>query len=93
MRTIDADALKKAFKKPIDGIIISDLSLIYKCIDNAPTVYPICEDKACKYRANERPQDDIRWTDKLSVTSSGDIIDFEGRVLGHINLEDVKGEE
>ena len=25
-------------------------------IDNAPTVYPICEDKACKYRANERPQ-------------------------------------
>lgn len=22
----------------------------------APTVYPICEDKACKYRANERPQ-------------------------------------
>lgn len=25
-------------------------------IDNAPTVYPICEDKACKYRANERLQ-------------------------------------
>lgn len=25
-------------------------------IDNAPTVYPICGDKACKYRANEKPQ-------------------------------------
>lgn len=34
----------------------------------------------------ERPQDDIRWTDKVSVKSNGDIIDFEGRVVGHINL-------
>lgn len=25
-----------------------------------------------------------------TVFSSGDIIDFEGRVVGHINLEDVK---
>ena len=25
-------------------------------------------------------ESEIRWTDKLSVTSSGDIIDFEGRV-------------
>lgn len=25
-------------------------------INNAPTVYPICEDKACKYRADERPK-------------------------------------
>ena len=39
----------------------------------------------------KRPQDDIRWTDKLSVKSNGDIIDFEGRVVGHINLEDMKG--
>lgn len=29
---------------------------VIKAIDNAPTIYPICEDKACKYRANERPQ-------------------------------------
>lgn len=36
MRLIDADVLKEAFKKPIDGIILSDLSLIYKCIDSAP---------------------------------------------------------
>lgn len=28
-------------------------------IENAPTVYPICEDKYCKYRANERPQGDL----------------------------------
>jgi len=30
---------------------------------------------------------DIRWTDKLSVTANGDIIDFDGRVVGHMNLE------
>ena len=39
----------------------------------------------------ERPQCDIRWTDKLSVKSNGDIIDFEGRVIGHIDSEDKKG--
>lgn len=72
-------------------------------IDNAPTVEAFTEnDKALAYcegyvrgshEAYVRPQGDIRWTDKVSITSSGDIIDFEGRVLGHINLEDVKGEE
>lgn len=30
---------------------------------------------------------EIRWIDKLSVKSNGDIIDFEGRVVGHIDLE------
>ncbi len=30
---------------------------------------------------------DIRWTDKLSVTCNGDIIDFNGQIVGHINLE------
>lgn len=39
----------------------------------------------------EKTQGEIRWTDKLSVKSNGDIIDFEGRVVGHINLEDMKG--
>lgn len=38
-----------------------------------------------------RPQSDIRWTDKIFIKSSGDIIDFEGRVVGHINLEDMIG--
>ena len=33
----------------------------------------------------------IRWTDKVFVTSNGDIIDFNGRVVGHINLEIMKG--
>lgn len=33
----------------------------------------------------------IRWTDKLSVKSNGDIIDFEGQVVGHINLGVMKG--
>ena len=33
----------------------------------------------------------FRWTDKLSVTSDGDIIDFEGRIVGHMNLEIMKG--
>lgn len=26
----------------------------------------------------------------MSIKSNGDIIDFEGRVVGHINLEDMK---
>ena len=38
---------------------------------------------------HERPQGDIRWTDKIFIKSSGDIVDFEGRVVGHINLEDM----
>ena len=37
------------------------------------------------------PQGDIRWTDKIFVKSNGDIIDFEGRVVGHIDLEVMKG--
>lgn len=40
---------------------------------------------------DKRPQGDIRWTDKVSLKSNGDIIDFEGRVVGHINLEEMKG--
>lgn len=40
---------------------------------------------------SKRQQGEIRWTDKVSVKSNGDIIDFEGRVVGHINLEDMKG--
>ena len=49
-------------------------------------------DMKCEYcNKNIRPQGDIRWTDKLSVKSNGDIIDFEGRVVGHIDLEVMKG--
>ena len=33
----------------------------------------------------------IRWTDKVSITNNGDIIDFNGRIVGHINLEVMKG--
>lgn len=33
---------------------------------------------------------EIRWTDKIFVNSNGDIIDFNGRVVGHINLEILK---
>ena len=33
----------------------------------------------------------IRWTDKLYVKSNGDIINFEGEVVGHIDLEVMKG--
>ena len=39
----------------------------------------------------ERPQGDIRWVDKLSLKNNGDIIDFEGRVVGHIDSEIMKG--
>ena len=34
---------------------------------------------------------EIRWTDKLSVKSNGDIVDCEGKVVGHINLDVMKG--
>ena len=30
----------------------------------------------------------IRWTDKVSLKDNGDIVDFEGRVIGHINFEE-----
>lgn len=33
----------------------------------------------------------IRWTDKVSLKDNGDIIDFEGRVVGHINFEEADG--
>lgn len=36
---------------------------------------------------------EIRWTDKVSVMSNGDIIDFEGQVIGHINLENYEEEK
>lgn len=56
---------REALKKAILGHCRSEIEAInhfwyddtiISLIDNAPTVYPICEDKACKYRANERPQ-------------------------------------
>lgn len=40
----------------------------------------------------DKEHNEIRWTDKLSIKSNGDIIDFKGRVVGHINLEEIKGE-
>ena len=49
-RLIDADALKEAFER------LGYTYRVTSIIDNSPTVYPICEDKACKYRANERTQ-------------------------------------
>ena len=30
----------------------------------------------------------IRWTDKVSLKDNGDIVDFEGRVIGHINFDE-----
>ena len=60
MRLIDADTLLNQIKyKPIPNIVSETWNELYERvieeIDNAPTVYPICEDQACKYRANERP--------------------------------------
>lgn len=61
---ISRESLKKAFKawKEMDDYYHNTdcnnipFSEAFDLIDNAPTVYPICEDKACKYRVNERPQ-------------------------------------
>ena len=33
----------------------------------------------------------IRWTDKVSIRGDGDIIDFNGQLIGHINLDDMRG--
>ena len=76
--------------------------VIVEEIDNAPTVETYSEEDMCDTTSNgfdigydfakakyERPQGDIRWTDKIFIKSSGDIVDFEGRVVGHINLEDM----
>lgn len=59
-RLIDADELIKSLSKYAGFTEKIDLNAFIKEIDNAPTIYPICEDKACKYRANERPQGE--WT-------------------------------
>ena len=32
----------------------------------------------------------IRWTDKVSLKDNGDIIDFDGKVMGHINFDAVE---
>lgn len=71
MRTINADELKANLHKwfpqaSLEGIEAKTLfAQILADIDNTPTVYPICEDKACKYRANERPQGE--WLHPYSV--------------------------
>ena len=36
----------------------------------------------------KRPTSHVRWTDKLSFVDNGDILDFEGRVVGHIERGD-----
>lgn len=58
MRLGDLDALKT--KIEINFSRKPEAQAIYKhlidIIEDTPTVYPICEDKACKYRVNERPQ-------------------------------------
>ena len=65
MRLGDLDALKEDLRQYFSDGVLDGVSArvtfnqILHDIDNAPTVFPICEDKACKYRANERPQD--RW--------------------------------
>lgn len=103
MRLIDADALKEDFGC-VSFYDYDDYKKALRIIDNAPTVEQItvftetADEKAVADLKAElqnvldaRLQGDIRWTDKLSVKSNGDIIDFEGRVVGHINLEDIKG--
>lgn len=71
------------------------------CVHYAVCAYKACKFVCPYYKCNtsavefdkmfivNKSQDRIHWTDKLFITHSGDIIDFEGRVLGHINLEDI----
>ena len=50
---------REALKDTMDYIEQTSISYeemydrLKKAIASAPTVYPICEDKACKYRAKE----------------------------------------
>ena len=70
-RLIDANVLK--FKKvaEVNGVLTHVLTA--EDIDNAPTIYPICEDKVCKYRAKfewipvtTRPMTDEEYDDYKS---------------------------
>ena len=72
---ISREALKKALKSNCDLCHDKNTNWCEHCcplndfedlIDNAPTVYPICEDKACKYRANERPQGEWIYDERLN---------------------------
>lgn len=51
----------------------------------------IIDDYVTAWQYAPEPYKEIRWTDNLSVTSNGDIINLEGRIVGHINLEDIEG--
>lgn len=51
------DLISRSYLKnlPFERVIHTDwgeTAIPIEEIDNAPTVYPICEDKACKYRAD-----------------------------------------
>lgn len=35
---------------------------------------------------------EVRWTDKVSLKDNGDIIDFNGSVIGHINFDEKEGD-
>ena len=50
--------------------------------------------KAVKNGKVYKENPEVRWTDKLSVNNNGDIIDFYGQVLEHLDWEIRKsGEE
>ena len=91
MRLIDADYVLPLI--PNEEIVSKSI------IANAPTVEINTND--IEYKAYCKGLEDgrnlclseIRWTDKVFAKSNGDIIDFEGRVVGHINLEERKGGE
>ena len=99
---ISREALKEALGEQISNISnVHDFVIFVKLIEHAPTfdlddfygkAFRNGEENALKIRGlNERSQGDIRWVDKLSLKNNGDIIDFEGRVVGHIDLEIMKG--
>jgi hypothetical protein len=105
MRLGDLDALRN--EVDTWGCNDYDKYDFLEAIDNAPTVETKkIEHTAYKegyvdgfnqgIKITERPTGEwylskIRWTDKVSVKSNGDIIDFNGRVVGHIDLENMKG--
>ncbi|MBO7526969.1 MAG: hypothetical protein J6T74_03620 [Clostridia bacterium] len=89
MRLIDADALIKRIDVERQylkerGLLGGEHILVHnfrELVENAPSV-PLPDFKEGYKQAIK---------DKISIKSNGDIIDFDGCVVGHINLDIMKG--
>ena len=102
---ISREALKKEFEK-VYPLAVNDMGgvvnkQIYDIIDNAPTVdireiyqeghYDGQLEGYTRAINEEKPQGEISLIDKLSIESNGDVINSKGWLVGHMDLEVLKG--